>query len=307
MTTGDERALLRSLFDAAIAAADPAKTIPPASAAAAQGPHHRARRRQGFGSDGEGRRGQLARPALRPRRHTLRPRGACRRIEIVEAAHPVPDETGSRRRGAHPRACPHRRAGRPRALPDLGRRLGAAALPADGITLADKQAVNRALLASGADIGAMNVGPQASLGHQGRTARRGRLAGADGEPADLRRARRRSRASSRRGRRSPTHHLSPTRAPILARYGITPPDAVAARLAAAHRRDAEARRRSGFPAPPRLIVASPLASLEAAAAAARKAGVTPMILGDALEGEAREVGQVDGRHRAVGPPSRPPG
>ena len=42
-------------------------------------------------------------------------------------------------------------------MPDLGRRLGLLALPAEGLTLADKQAVNKALLASGADIGQMNV------------------------------------------------------------------------------------------------------------------------------------------------------
>ena len=82
----------------------------------------------------------------------------CERIEIVEAAHPVPDESGHQRRRAH--------AGdgaRDWAPDDLVLALisggGSAllSLPAPGLTLADKQAVNAALLRSGAPIGEMNV------------------------------------------------------------------------------------------------------------------------------------------------------
>ena len=87
------------------------------------------------------------------------------------------------------------------------------ALPAAGLTLADKQAVNKALLASGADIAPDEHGPQASLGDQGRQARRGRAPGQGREPADLRRARRRSRRRSRPGRPSPTPPPSPTPGP----------------------------------------------------------------------------------------------
>jgi hypothetical protein len=60
--------------------------------------------------------------------------------------------------------------------------------PAEGVTLEDKRAVNAALLASGAPIGAMNTGAQASEPGEGRAARRGGLAGADAGAADLGRA-----------------------------------------------------------------------------------------------------------------------
>ena len=76
---------------------------------------------------------------------------------------------------------------------------------------------------------------------------------------------------------------------VIARHGIAVPAAVTARLAG--------NDETPKPADPRLaaartvLVASPLASLEAAAAAARAAGITPLILGDAIEGEARDVGR----------------
>ena len=78
---------------------------------------------------------------------------------------------------------------------------------------------------------------------------------------------------------------------ILARYGIEPPPAVKARLD-------QDRDETPKPGDARLaeaetiVIAKPQASLEAAAEVARAAGVAPLILGDALEGEAREVGRV---------------
>jgi hydroxypyruvate reductase len=77
---------------------------------------------------------------------------------------------------------------------------------------------------------------------------------------------------------------------VLARYGIVPPPAVARYLAAAEDETPK-------PGDERLmrctttIIAAPQASVEAAAALARAAGVAPVILGDAIEGEAREVGR----------------
>jgi hydroxypyruvate reductase len=77
---------------------------------------------------------------------------------------------------------------------------------------------------------------------------------------------------------------------VLAGYGIVPPAAAAARLSAATDETPK-------PGDPRLakattvMIASPRASLAAAASAARGAGVTPVILGDAVEGEAREIGR----------------
>jgi hydroxypyruvate reductase len=80
-------------------------------------------------------------------------------------------------------------------------------------------------------------------------------------------------------------------AAILAKYRIDAPAAVAARLRAA-------RDETPKPGDPRLagsdtvLVAAPQRALEAAAAVARAAGVTPVILGDAIEGEARDVATV---------------
>ena len=80
----------------------------------------------------------------------------CERIEIVEAAHPVPDEAGLARGDAHRRhgAGPDRRRSGHRL--DLGRRLGAAGRARAGLTLDDKRLSSAALLRSGATIREMN-------------------------------------------------------------------------------------------------------------------------------------------------------
>ena len=213
----------------------------------------------------------------------------CKRIEIVEASHPVPDARGedAARRilalasGAGP--------------DDLvlclisGGGSALLALPAEGLTLADKQAVNRALLASGADITAMNTVRKHLSAIKG-----GRLAAAaypapmvslliSDVPGDDP-----SVIASGPTVADPTT-FADARA-VLAHYGIDPPAAVVAHLAAA-------RDETPKPGDERLsrskviIIASPLASLEAVARIAKAAGVTPLILGDALEGEAREVGK----------------
>ncbi len=162
-------------------------------------------------------------------------------------------------------------------------------LPAEGLTLEDKQAVNRALLASGADITAMNTVRKHLSAIKG-----GRLAAA-AWPARVVSL----LISDVPGDDPSVIGSGPTVADattfaearaILARYGIDPPPAVAAHLAAA-------RDETPKPGDTRLagatvtIIASPMASLEAAARTAREAGVTPLILGDAIEGEAREVGK----------------
>src|SRR5690606_22235267 len=81
----------------------------------------------------------------------------CARVEVVEAAHPVPDAAG---RAAARRILDYAESA---GADDLvlclisGGASALLALPAEGLALEDKQAVNRALLASGADIGQMNV------------------------------------------------------------------------------------------------------------------------------------------------------
>lgn len=285
----DPRAFLRSLLDAAVAAALPARVVPPhlpppprgrtivigagkASAAMARAVE-------------DNWPGPLEGLVVTRSGHGV----PCERIEIVEASHPVPDARG------------HEAAGRILTLagsagPDdlvlcliSGGGSALLTLPADGLTLEDKQAVNRALLASGADITAMNAVRKHLSAIKG-----GRLAAA-ASPAPMV-----SLLISDVPGDDPSVIGSGPTVPdattfadargILARYGIAPPPAVAAHLEAASDETPK-------PDDPRLahalatIIASPMASLEAAAGVARAAGVTPLILGDAIEGEAREVGK----------------
>ncbi|MGI4943575.1 MAG: glycerate kinase type-2 family protein [Janthinobacterium lividum] len=208
-----------------------------------------------------------------------------RRIAVLEAAHPVPDansEAGARRllelvRGLGP--------------DDLVLALisggGSAllALPAPGLTLADKQATARALLASGATIAEMNLLRRALSGIKG-----GRLAAAAAParvvtlaisdvPGD-------DPATIASGPTIPdTDDPGAVRA-LLARYNLPLPDAVAARLAV------PPPPRAAVPPPDVRLIATPAMALRAAAQAATALGLTPLVLGDALEGESREVGTV---------------
>ena len=283
-------AFLRRLFDAALAAADPAKAVPAylpvppkgrtvvigagkAAAAMAKavednwdGPlEGLVVTRYGHGAD-------------------------CRRIEVIEAAHPVPDRKG------------REAAGRILALaedlgPDdlalcliSGGGSALLSLPARGIALEEKQAVNRALLKSGAAIDEMNCVRKHLSAIKG-----GRLAAAAAparvvsllisdvpgdDPAVI---------ASGPTIADPTT-FAEARA-ILEKYGIEAPASVARLMA-------EAAEETPKPGDPRIaaaeshIIAKPQASLEAAAALARKAGITPVILGDSIEGEARDVAQV---------------
>lgn len=290
MTGPTEAALLRSLFDAAVAAALPDRIVPPhlppppkgrtivlgagkASAAMAKAVEAHWP-------------GPLEGLVVTRYGHAV----PCERIEIVEAAHPVPDAAG--RKAAERILKLAQEAGPEDLVLCLISGGGSAllALPAPGLTLEDKQAVNKALLASGADIGQMNTVRRHLSAIKG-----GRLAAA-AHPAKVV-----SLLISDVPGDDPIVIASGPTVPdptsfsdaraILARYGITPPPAVAAHLE-------RAEDETPKPGDPRLasaeavIVARPQASLEAAAAVARRAGITPLILGDSLEGEAREVGKV---------------
>ncbi|MGD9512180.1 MAG: glycerate kinase [Geminicoccaceae bacterium] len=286
----EPRPFLRSLFEAAVAAADPAVVLP--------------------GHLPEPPRGRTivvgagkasAAMGLTLERHwpgeltglivTRYGHGApCERIEVVEAAHPVPDEAG--------RAAAER-------ILELVHGLGEddlvialisgggsalLTLPAEGLSLADKQGINRALLRSGASIDEMNCVRK----HLSRI-KGGRLAAAafpartvsllisdvpGDDPAVI---------ASGPTVRDPTSSAD-ARA-ILTRYGIDPPEPVRRHLLGPAAETVK-------PGDPRLaraetrLVAAPQLSLEAAAEVARREGVSPLLLGDALEGEAREVGKV---------------
>jgi glycerate 2-kinase len=231
----------------------------------------------------------------------------CVRVEIVQAAHPVPDAAGER--------AARRILG---LVSDLGTddlvlaliSGGGSALltlPAPGITLADKQAINTALLRSGASIAAMNlVRKHLSAIKGGRLAAAAFPASTVGllisdvpgdDPAVI------ASGPTVAEPSAPAQALA-----VLAAYNVPVLPVVREHLATS----------PGCPGPddPRLarvtnhVIATPQQSLEAAAAVARQAGVTPVILSDSLEGESREVGIVlAGIARQVrrhGQPAAPP-
>ncbi|HZW71951.1 MAG TPA: glycerate kinase [Caldimonas sp.] len=214
----------------------------------------------------------------------------CQRIEIVEAAHPVPDEAGV--------AAAERILETVRGLgaDDLvlclisGGGSSLLTLPPPGATLADKQELNRALLASGASIGEMNCVRRHVSAIKG-----GRLAAAC-HPARVLTL----LISDVPGDRPGDIASGPTVADpttcadaldIVRRYGIAIPASLKKLLDSG---DGE----SVKPGDPRLaraetrIIAAPQLALEAAAAVARADGIAVHILGDAIEGEAKDVGKV---------------
>ena len=216
--------------------------------------------------------------------------GPLARIEVVEAGHPVPDAAG---REAAARML------------EMVRGLGAddlvlclisggasslLGLPADGIALADKQAVNRALLHSGAAIGEMNaVRKHLSAIKGGRLAQ----AAAPAEivtllisdvPGD-------DPSVIGSGPTVPDRSTLADARAVLARYGIEAPESVQARLLDA-RAETPKPGDGAFARARTVMLATPQDSLEAAASVARAAGVTPVILGNAIEGEASEVARV---------------
>ncbi|MFG1403302.1 glycerate kinase type-2 family protein [Xanthobacter sediminis] len=203
-------------------------------------------------------------------------------VEVVEAGHPVPDAAGLE---ATRRILKLARGAGPDDLVVCLISGGASALltaPAAGLTLADKQALNAALLASGAPISVMNRVRKAVSAVKG-----GRLAAAiypartvtyviSDVPGD-------DPAIIGSGPTIPEPSAPEAVLELLARAGIAANPALAAAI--------RANRMEGAPPPaPVHLIATPLMALEAAAARARAMGITPLILGDAIEGEAREVG-----------------
>ncbi len=208
--------------------------------------------------------------------------GPLPRIEVVEASHPVPDAAGQ--------AAAARILAMVQGLTadDLvlclisGGASSLLALPASGFDLAAKQAINRALLRSGASIHEMNcVRKHLSRIKGGRLAaaaapaRVVTLAISDVPGDDF------SVIGSGPTVPDPTTVLD-ARA-VLRRYGIEPPAALD---------ETPKPGDAAFSRAQSVLIATPQAALEAAAAVARFACVTPIILGDAIEGEASEVARV---------------
>jgi glycerate 2-kinase len=229
------------------------------------------------------------------------------RLEVVEAAHPVPDAAG---REAAKRIF------------DLVQGLtkddlvlclisggGSAllALPPEGLTLEDKQAVNKALLKSGATISEMNTVRKHLSAIKG-----GRLAAA-AAPAKVVAL----MISDVPGDDPSIIASGPTVADpstnehalaIIEKYAIDVPKAVRERLRTADETPKQGDKR--LASVENIMIATPQASLDAAADVARKAGVKPVILGDSIEGESRDVALVHAgiaRQCAMrGQPEQPP-
>ncbi len=299
MKDADARTLLRDLFDAALAAACPATCLAP-YIAKLQPPKGRTIV-IGAGKASAA----MARAVEDQWRHPLEGLvvtrygygEACKRIEIVEAAHPVPDEKGSAAAGRILEKVKGLSADDLVLCLISGGASALLALPAPGLTLADKQEVNRALLRSGAHIGDMNTARKHLSAIKG-----GRLAVA-AQPA---------RVLSwlisdvpnddpgviGSGPTVPDRTTFADAIAVLAKYKIDPPASVHAHLAAGAAGRIE---ETPKPADPRLsrvettVVATPQRSLDAAAAVARSRGCVVVMLGDNLEGEARELGAAHAR------------
>ena len=230
------------------------------------------------------------------------------RIEIIESAHPVPDLNAVR--GAEQVLA----AVRGLTADDLvlclisGGGSALMTLPAEGLSLDDKQAVTRALLRSGASIGEMNIVRKHLSGIKG-----GRLAAAAYPARVVTLA-----ISDVPGDDPAIIASGPTVADpstfaharaVVDRYAIALPDSIARHFAAAD--DESPKPGDARLAGNRLtMIATPQMALEAAAAAVKKAQRNAVILGDAIEGEAREVAKVHaGIARSIarhGHPARTP-
>ena len=219
-----------------------------------------------------------------------RPEGLAQRIELVEAAHPVPDAAGllaAQRMLAMVQGLTQN---------DLvlclisGGGSALLTLPADGLTLEDKQRINQALLSSGANISEMNCVRK----HLSRI-KGGRLAAAcaparvvtltiSDVPGD-------DPSIIASGPTVPDTTTCADALAILKRYGIDVPAAVLTQL---ENGTLETPKPGDavFSGHEVHMIATPQQSLEAAAAVASAVGLKAYILSDEMEGESREVGKV---------------
>jgi hydroxypyruvate reductase len=311
MTPDERRTLLRRAFDAGVAAAHPAICIPPhlpappkgrvivlaagkGAGACAEVAEKFYREKYGLGPD------RLTGLAVTRHGHS-RP---TEWVKVIEAGHPVPDAAGLQ--GAADSIALAEQAGPDDLVLALITGGGSAnwVAPADGVDLAAKQATTKALLRSGAPIDAINsVRKHLSKIKGGRLARAAHpapvvtLAISDVPRDDP------SVIASGPTVPDPTT-LADARA-ALERYKVQPQASVAAALAD----PANESPKPGDPAFENtsfLVVSRPLDALKAAIATLEDAGVEVRIVGEDLEGEAREVaGEHAALARGLGPLKKP--
>ncbi|NIB42688.1 glycerate kinase [Pseudomaricurvus alkylphenolicus] len=218
----------------------------------------------------------------------------CQHIEVVEAAHPVPDDAGEAVAKRILELVSNLSAEDQVICLISGGGSSLLALPAQGITLKDKQAINKALLKSGASIDEMNcVRKHLSAIKGGRLAKAAyparvhtfAISDVPGDEATV--------IASGPTVADPT--TSAQALLILNKYEIDIPDTVQQWLL-------DPASETVKPGDPVLdnchftMIATPQQSLDAAAEIATKRGITPLVLGDGIEGESREVAKV---HAAI--------
>lgn len=216
----------------------------------------------------------------------------CKQVRIIEAAHPVPDEAGAQAAQQLFKVVEGLTADDLVICLISGGGSSLLPMPGPGITLQDKQDINKALLKSGASISEMNCVRRHLSAIKG-----GRLAAACAPARVVNLL-----ISDVPGDQANDIASGPTVADpstcaqaldIIRRYGITLP-------AAAREWLESGRGETIKPDDPVLarvethFIATPQMALLAAADIARQAGITPVLLGDRIEGEARDVGKVLG-------------
>ncbi|MCO4891074.1 glycerate kinase [Cupriavidus sp. WGtm5] len=290
----EPRALLRDLFDTAVASVSASHCLPPHLPAPPRGRtvvigagKAAAAMAQAVEANWQG---ELSGLVVTRYGH-----GAdCKRIEVVEAAHPVPDEAGARAAQRMVELVQGLTADDLVLCLISGGGSALLAAPAPGLTLADKQAVNKALLKSGASIGEMNcVRKHLSALKGGRLALHCAPARVEtllisdipGDDPTL----------IASGPTLPDATTCADALAVIAKYGIDVPANVRAHLesgAGETPKPGDAR----FGGHRNVTLATAQQSLEAAAARARELGFEAHILSDCIEGEAREVAEV---HAAI--------
>ena len=295
----DARRLQLDSFGAAVAAADPLHVLGAALPASDEIARFARTRVVGAGKAAASMAMAVERhwPAAAPLEGLVVTRYAhglpCKRIEVIEAGHPVPDEAGER--GAQRMLALVGGLREDDLLVALlsGGGSSLLSLPVDDVPIDDLKAVTRALLASGAPIQDINIVRKHLSRIQG-----GRLAQATRARVLLRMisdVAGDDPSSIASGPCSPDPSRFTDALAVLERWRVRAPASVQAHLRRGANGEVPETPKPGDGAFARVdsrIVATAHASLEAAAAVFARVGVQPVILGDTITGEARDVAQV---------------